>query len=113
MQLLERRQGNQHYRNRHFDTALTHYNNAVSILEPLQACTTEEQQEVDLNLSKAYLNIAAVYLARKLLSKAVTWSTKALQKDKQNPTALLRRAKAHLGRHDYQVSISMCCASRL
>ena len=113
LQLLERRQGNQHYKKRQFDTALTHYINAVSILEPLQACTSEEQQELEMNLNKAYLNIAAVHLTQQYFGKAITWSTKALQKDRQNPTALMRRAKARLGRHNYQVRVSICHISRV
>ncbi|KAL0032401.1 hypothetical protein WJX79_009627 [Trebouxia sp. C0005] len=69
--LTERRQGNQHYRQKHFDTALAHYENARSILEPLSSNAAEEKQEIDINLVK-------------------------------NAKALLRRAKAHIGRHNYQ-----------
>ncbi|KAL0049543.1 hypothetical protein WJX82_004461 [Trebouxia sp. C0006] len=50
--LTERRQGNQHYRQKHFDTALAHYENARSILEPLASKAAEEQQEIDMNLVK-------------------------------------------------------------
>ena len=103
MQLTERRQGNQHYRQKHFDTALAHYNNARSILESLASNAAEEQQEIDTNLVKVYLNIAAVYLAQQLFGKAIAWCTKVLAKDPQNAKALLRRAKAHIGRHNYQV----------
>ena len=107
VQLLERRQGNQHYKTKDFDTALTHYNRAVLLLEPLQAGGAEEQQELDNNLVKAYLNIAAVYLTQQYFGKAVAYCNKALRKDKQNSKALMRRAKAHLGRHNYQVR-SLC-----
>ena len=103
LQLAERRQGNQHYRQKHFDTGLAHYENARSILESLASNAAEEQQEIDLNLVKVYLNIAAVYLAQQLFGKAIAWCTKALAKDPQNAKALLRRAKAHIGRHNYQV----------
>jgi len=103
VQLTERRQGNQHYRQKQFDTALAHYENARSILEPLASKAAEEQQEIDMNLVKVYLNIAAVYLAQQLFGKAIAWCTKALVQDPQNAKALLRRAKAHLGRHNYQV----------
>ncbi|DBA65903.1 TPA: hypothetical protein ACH3X2_002929 [Trebouxia sp. C0005] len=100
--LTERRQGNQHYRQKHFDTALAHYENARSILEPLSSNAAEEKQEIDINLVKVYLNIAAVYLTQQLFGKAIAWCTKALAKDPQNAKALLRRAKAHIGRHNYQ-----------
>ncbi len=103
LQLTERRQGNQHYRQKHFDTALAHYENARSILEPLASKAAEEQQEIDMNLVKVYLNIAAVYLTQQLFGKAIAWCTKALVQDPQNAKALLRRVKAHLGRHNYQV----------
>jgi len=103
MQLTERRQGNQHYRQKHFDMALTHYDNARSILEPLASNAAEEQQEIDVNVVKVYLNIAAVHLAQQLFGKAIAWCTKALAKDPQNAKALVRRAKAHIGRHNYQV----------
>ena len=105
--LLERRQVNQHYKTKDFDTALTHYNRPVLLLEPLQAGGAEEQQELDNNLVKAYLNIAAVYLTQQYFGKAVAYCNKALRKDKQNSKALMRRAKAHLGRHNYQVR-SLC-----
>ena len=103
LQLTERRQGNQHYRQKHFDTALAHYDNARSILEPLASNAAEEQQEIDMNMVKVYLNIAAVHLAQQLFGKAIAWCTKALAKDPQSAKALLRRAKAHIGRHNYQV----------
>lgn len=103
LQLTERRQGNQHYRQKQLDTALAHYENARSILEPLASKAAEEQQEIDMNLVKVYLNIAAVYLTQQLFGKAIAWCTKALVQDPQNAKALLRRAKAHLGRHNYQV----------
>ncbi len=77
LQLVERRQGNQLYRNKHFDTALSHYDNAKSILEPLRGNTSEEQQAIDMNLVKVYLNIAAVHLAQQLFGKAIAWCTKA------------------------------------
>ncbi|DBA96742.1 hypothetical protein WJX77_011474 [Trebouxia sp. C0004] len=100
--LTERRQGNQCYRQKHFETALVHYNNARSILEPLASNAAEEQQEIDMNVVKVYLNIAAVHLAQQLFGKAIAWCAKALAKDPQNAKALLRRAKAHLGTHNYQ-----------
>ena len=102
---MERRQGNQHYRQQDFAAALVHYNNAISILEPLKGCAAEYQEEIDTNVVKAYLNIAALHLAKQYYGQAIAWCTKALTKDQQNEKALLRRAKAHVGRHNYQVSI--------
>ena len=104
MQLIERRQGNVHYKKRHFTDALQHYSKAVSMLEVIKGRVAEEQQEVDLNLGKVYLNIAAVHLQQQYYGEAKRWCTKALKLDASNGKALLRRAKAHMGRHNYQVT---------
>ena len=103
MQLVERRQGNAHYKKRHFTEALGHYNKAASMLECHLGRTAEEQQEVDANLGSVYLNTAAVHLQQQYYGEAIKWCTKALKLDASNDRALLRRAKAHMGRHNYQV----------
>ena len=103
LQVTERRQGNHHYRQKQFDTALAHYDNARSVLEPLKGCPAEEQAEIDTHLVKVYLNMAAVYLAQQLFNAAISWCSKALAMDPQNEKALMRRARAHVGRHNYQV----------
>lgn len=104
MQLIERRQGNVHYKKKQFTQALEHYSKAVSMLEVIKGRAAEEQQEVDINLGKAYLNIAAVHLQQQYYGEANLWCTKALKLDASNDKALLRRAKAHVGRHNYQVT---------
>lgn len=103
MQLIERRQGNVQYKKRLFTEALQHYNKAASMLKAIKGRVAEEQQEVDANLGKVYLNIAAVHLQEQYYGEATTWCTKALKLDKCNDKALLRRARAHMGRHNYQV----------
>lgn len=102
MQLTQRQKGNLHYKKSDFPNALEYYTNAVSILESITGRAAEEQQEVDANLVKAYLNMAAVYLQEQHYGAAIGWCTKALEKDTVNDKALLRHAKAHLGRHNYQ-----------
>lgn len=104
VQLIERRQGNSHYKKRHFTEALEHYSKAVSMLEVVKGRAAEEQQEVDMNLGKVYLNIAAVHLQQQYCGEATMWCTKALKLDGSNDKALLRRARAHMGRHNYQVN---------
>lgn len=104
VQLIERRQGNMHYDKRHFTAALEHYSKAASMLEVIKGRAAEEQQEVDANLGKVYLNIAAVHLQQQYYGEATMWCTKALKLDGSNDKALLRRAKAHMGRHNYQVN---------
>ena len=111
MQLIERRRGNACYKERQFSEALQRYTNAMSILEPITGRIAEEQQEISTNLAKVYLNIAAVHLQEQHHGTAVHWCTQALIKDANNHKALLRRAKAHLGRHNYQVRLN--CASLL
>lgn len=111
MQLVERRQGNVRYKRRHFTEALEHYSKAASMLEGLSGRAEEEQQEVDANLGSVYLNIAAVHLQQQYYGEAVKWCTKALKLNRSNDRALLRRAKAHMGRHNYQVThdtVSTC-----
>lgn len=103
MQLTQRRQGNILYQESRFADALKHYSSAMSMVEPITGRADQEQQEVDANLVKVYLNIAAVHLQQQHHGAAITWCTKALKKDRSNKKALLRRAKAHLGRHNYQV----------
>ena len=78
------------------------------MLELISGCSSEEQQEVDSNLVKVFLNIAAVRLEEQYYGDAICWCTKALQKDQANEKALLRRAKAHSGRHNYQVKLLLC-----
>ena len=104
MQLIERRQGNEQYKRRLFTHTLQHYSKAASMLEAIKGRASEEQQEVDMNLGKVYLNIAAVYLQQRLYGEATMWCTKALKLDGSNDKALLRRARAHMGRHNYQVT---------
>lgn len=111
VQLMERRQGNVHYKKRHFTEALEHYSKAASMLEGLSGRAKEEQQEVNASLGSVFLNVAAVHLQQQYYGEAVQWCTKALKLDASNDRALLRRAKAQMGRHNYQVkhdTISIC-----
>lgn len=75
------------------------------MLEAIKGRVAEEQQEVDGNLGKAYLNIAAVHLQQHFYGEATIWCTKALKLDGSNDKALLRRARAHMGRHNYEVTL--------
>lgn len=104
-QLVERRQGNVHYKKRRFTAALEHYSKAATVLEVLTGCASEEQREVDANLGSVYLNIAAVHLQQQCYGEAIKWCTKALKLDASNDRALMRRAKAHMGRHNYPVTM--------
>lgn len=105
MQLIERRQGNAQYKKKLFTRALQHYNKAASMLEAIKGRVAEEQQEVDANLGKVYLNIAAVNLQEQYYGEVIMWCSKALKLNGSNDKALLRRAKAHMGRHNYQVNL--------
>lgn len=49
------------------------------------------------------LNIAAVAMAQKQYGAAVAFCGRALSLDPHSCKAMLRRARAHLQRHDYEV----------
>ena len=64
-----------------------------------------EQEEINANRVKVLLNMAALYLATKNHSKAVACCTEALQADEHSRIALLRRVKAYIRMHEYQVRL--------
>ncbi|KAL4428099.1 hypothetical protein ABPG75_002188 [Micractinium tetrahymenae] len=99
--LTERRKGNAAYRARDFKTALHHYERAQAVVEYVQGLSRADQAEVEVNKVAVYLNLAAVYLALQEYGSAASFCSKALAIDPRNCKALLRRAKAHTGRHDY------------
>ena len=107
VQLKLRRQGNEQYNTRQLPEALEHYNNAKCVLENTKGAQPEDQAEVLHNLVTTELNIAAVHIAQQHYGAAVKSCTTALSMDNNNIKALTRRAKAHRGRHDLQVSICL------
>lgn len=106
MQLTERRKGNEHYRAGRFAHALHHYDRARSIVEYAKGTSAGDQQELDANRVAVYLNIAAVCIATQEHSVAVHWCSQALVLEPHNVKGLLRRAKANLRRHEYEVGFS-------
>lgn len=104
LQLTERRKGNEHYRARRFPEALHHYDRARSIVEYVKGSSTGDQHELDANRVAVYLNIAAVCIASQDASGAVHWCSQALELEPRNVKGLLRRSKANLQRHEYEVS---------
>lgn len=103
---MERRMGNQRYQAADFEAARHCYEKAKGILDLIKGQGEAEQQEIDANRVKVLLNMAALYLATKEYSKAISCSTEALQADENNKVALLRRIKAYTRMHEYQVGFS-------
>ena len=105
LQLKRRRHGNDHYKLRQFKEALEAYDNAKALLQNLNGVKleSEHQQEVARNLIATELNIAALHYTQQHYGAAIKCCSRALTIDGQNAKALLRRAKAHLGRHNLEV----------
>lgn len=66
-----------------------------------QASNRDDQEEVERNRASTLLNIAAVHMAQQEWGAAVGRCTAALALQPDDPKALLRRAKANVGRHEY------------
>ena len=103
LQLAERNKGNEHYRRSAFKEALKHYSNAAAIVELVRGCGLAEQAEVDVNCLTVYLNKAAAHLALQEFADAAIQCSKALGISSDNEKGLLRRAKAYIGMHEYEV----------
>lgn len=105
LQLTLRRQGNEHYKLKQFTEALANYNSAKCLLEKAKASQGESQEEVICNLVATELNIAAVHISEQHYGAAIKSCTSALSVDGKNTKALMRRAKAHKGRHNLEVCL--------
>lgn len=101
VQLTERRQGNAAYRSKQFAQALVHYERARAVVELVRGLSRADQSEVDVNRVAVHCNIAAVHLATKDYGAAATACEAALALDARSRKALARRARAHVGRHEY------------
>ena len=109
VQLTERRKGNEHYRGRRFPEALHHYDRARSIVEYVRGAGTGDQAELDANRVAVDLNIAAVCIAIRDYSQAVHWCSEALKLQPDSVKGLLRRSRANLERHEYEVTSCWPC----
>eukprot|EP00803_Ostreobium_quekettii_P008768 evm.model.scf_4361.2 EVM.evm.TU.scf_4361.2 scf_4361:2653-7237(-) len=98
--LAERRKGNAAYGAKRFSEALAHYERALAVVELVEAINPADAEEIDANKVAVLLNIAAVRVEEKSFGAAVEMCTRALQLDPKNAKGLLRRARAHAGRHD-------------
>lgn len=104
MQLSERRKGNTAYREGDYVEALDRYARARSIVELVKGLSRADQAEVDVNRVLVDCNIAAVHLATKDFGAAVEACNWALELDPYCTKALIRRAKARLGRHELDLA---------
>lgn len=102
--LTERRQGNEKYRAGDLIGALAHYERAAAVVDFVKGLSRADQAEVDVNKVAVYLNIAAVRMAQGEYGAAVEKCTAALDLFPGNRKALMRRAKAEMGRHEYSAA---------
>lgn len=108
LQLQERRAGNSAYQQSQFSTALHHYRRALAVVDFVVGQSPHDQAEVEANRAATLLNMAAAHMGLQEWGAAVQCCDDALGvKGAQSSTAAcrawLRRAKANLGRHEYQV----------
>jgi hypothetical protein len=68
-----------------------------------QASNPEDQAEVDANRAATLLNLAAAHMGLQEWGAAVARCNAALALRPGDAKALLRRAKANVGRHEYEV----------
>mmetsp|Transcript_28370 Transcript_28370/g.54044 ORF Transcript_28370/g.54044 Transcript_28370/m.54044 type:complete len:348 (+) Transcript_28370:214-1257(+) len=101
-QLQHRRKGNDLYKAKKFKQALKCYNDGISICNFVVGMSGPDQKEIDINKVACLLNIAACNIAMKDYGQAIRNSTEAVELDPLNVKALLRRAKAYIGRREYQ-----------
>jgi hypothetical protein len=112
MQLSERRAGNEAYRAGNYAEALNRYERARSIVELVRGLSRADQMEVDVNRVTVLCNIAAARLAVGEYGAAAGACTAALEIDPGCLKALARRAKAHIGRHEYEAAAADVAALR-
>ena len=103
MQLALRRQGNETYRQGHLQPALESYSQAKAVVDLISGQSSMEQHEININQCSVCLNLAAVHLGLGNCLQAVHYCTEALTAVPHHVKAYVRRAKAHLQLHNYQV----------
>ena len=108
-QLGERAAGNRAYRAGRFDEALEAYTRALAILDFVAGVSAADQEEVLKNKGVVLWNMAAAHLGRAEYGAAVTRCTDALAlkpppEPEMEVKLLLRRAKAHAARRDFQLA---------
>lgn len=100
--LQERNKGNVAYRKQAYETALNHYLRAKSIVDLVEGLSTADQEEVVVNAVAVNCNLAAVHLALREFGAAMAAADDALALDAGSEKALVRKAKALVGRHEYE-----------
>lgn len=95
------------YRQKNFVVAKQHYERAKSIIDLVRGEDAGSQAEINVNRMAINLNMAALYLVTREPRKAVKSCTDVLEEERENPKALLRRAKAYLKMHEYQVNLML------
>ena len=83
--------------------ALELYIQAKAVTDIIASQSRVEQQEIDANKAAVCLNLAAVHLRQHSCLQAISLCTEALEAVAPSAKAHLRRAKAYLLLHQYQV----------
>ncbi len=78
----------------------------------IQGSNPDDQAEVDSNRATVLLNLAAVHMTCQEWGSAVQRCDAALATQPDNVSALVRRAKANIRRHEYQVGLVVCISDR-
>ncbi|KAG2453687.1 hypothetical protein HYH02_001899 [Chlamydomonas schloesseri] len=103
-QLEERQQGNAAYRAGDLQGALRHYARGLAVLRLLRPAGPQDQAVLQEAVVGLQLNSAAAQLAAGAAGTCVDLCSEVLAAAPGHLTALLRRARAHVLRHDYQAA---------
>ena len=107
-----RRKGNERYARGHLEAALEHYTQAKAVVDIIHSHSRQEQREIAVNKAAVCLNIAAVHLGQHHCTQAIQLCTEAMSAAPPTAKAHLRRAKAHMLLHQYEVRSQSCRCAR-
>ncbi|KAG2445607.1 hypothetical protein HXX76_000218 [Chlamydomonas incerta] len=103
-QLEERLQGNAAYRAGDMQAALRHYTRGLAVLRLLRPSGPQDQALLQEAVVGLQLNSAAAQLAAGAPGTCVDLCSEVLAAAPGHLAALMRRARAHVARHDYQAA---------
>lgn len=97
-----RMRGNSLYEQRRFPESLRTYTEALSIVNLVQGTNSGDQREIDKNKTATLMNIGAVHMAVHDFGAAIGTLTEANELMPNHPKLLIRRARAFIGRGEFQ-----------
>jgi|LauGreDrversion4_2_1035121.scaffolds.fasta_scaffold108127_2 tetratricopeptide (TPR) repeat protein len=99
---LFRGEGNDHFKSKSYHEALICYKRALLYLDYSIGNNDAEEDAFQTERLKCHLNLAAVYLERKMYDETINQCRLALQIEPSCVKALFRRGVAHLGKDSLQ-----------